>query len=93
MPSGYRIFGLLFVLFGLIVTAYHFFAFKTTVKGEPIEYMGRTIANEETYNIGLISQRQNGIVAGIGLANLGGLFLIAGRINPAIQQSNENHKS
>lgn len=67
MPSGYRIFGLLFVLFGLIVTAYYFFGFKTTVTHEPTGYRGQTMSSEETYNIGLISQRQNGIVTGIGL--------------------------
>jgi hypothetical protein len=80
-----RILGVLLIAGGLYLAGYFFLSFKTTVTSEPREIMGRMIGGGETHNIGLLSDRENGVAIGIGLANLGGLFVIAGTLETAFR--------
>ncbi|HTB84969.1 MAG TPA: hypothetical protein VK742_15040 [Candidatus Sulfotelmatobacter sp.] len=66
--SGLRTAGILLLLGGLVVTAYFFFGFDPSVESG----MGRV------NNIGLMADRQNGILIGIGLAIVGTIMLVIG---------------
>ena len=70
--SAVTSFGILFLVGGLICAAYFFVAFDTSVSSS---YGGRV------NNIGLLNQRQNGIMIGIGASILGGLLIIIGKNN------------
>jgi hypothetical protein len=66
--SGLRTFGILLLLGGLAVAAYFFLAFDTSVQSG----MGRV------NNLGLMADRQNGIIIGIGLGVVGTIMLVIG---------------
>lgn len=66
--SGLRTFGILLLLGGLAVAAYFFLAFDTSVESG----MGRV------NNLGLMADRQNGIIIGIGLGVVGTIMLVIG---------------
>ena len=64
--SSFRIIGALLLLGGLVITVYFFFLFDPSVSSG----MGRV------NNIGLMADRQNGIIVGIGLCIFGTLMLL-----------------
>lgn len=66
--SGLRTIGILLLLGGLAVSAYFFLAFDTSVESG----MGRV------NNLGLMADRQNGIILGIGLSVVGTIMLVIG---------------
>ncbi len=66
--SGLRTFGTLLLVAGLAVAAYFFLAFDTSVESG----MGRV------NNLGLMADRQNGIIIGIGLGVVGAIILVIG---------------
>jgi hypothetical protein len=66
--SGLRRVGILLLLAGLVVTAYFFFGFDTSVESG----VGRV------NNLGLMADRQNGILIGLGLAIVGTIMLVIG---------------
>lgn len=66
--SGLRTVGILLLLGGLAVSAYFFLAFDTSVESG----MGRV------NNLGLMADRQNGIILGIGLSVVGTIMLVIG---------------
>jgi hypothetical protein len=66
--SGLRTVGILLLLGGLAVSAYFFLAFDTSVESG----MGRI------NNLGLMADRQNGIILGIGLSVVGTIMLVIG---------------
>lgn len=68
--------GILLLLVGMAVTAYYLAFFETSV-----EVAKETIGNSKVgrvENIGLISQRQNGLIVGLAVALFGLISLIAG---------------
>ena len=67
-PSGLRIVGTLLLLGGLSVAAYFFLAFDTSVGSG----LGRV------NNLGLMADRQNGIIIGVGLSIVGTIMLVVG---------------
>jgi hypothetical protein len=68
--SGLQIIGTLFLIGGLAVIAYFFLAFDTSVESG----FGRV------NNLGLMADRQNGIIIGVGLSLVGTImFVIASR--------------
>lgn len=69
--SGLRTFGVLLLIGGLAVTGYFFFAFDTSVDTGDSS-IGRV------NNLGLMADRQNGIIIGIGLAVIGTIMLLIG---------------
>lgn len=66
--SGLRRVGILLLLAGLVVTAFFFFGFDTSVESG----VGRV------NNLGLMADRQNGILIGLGLAIVGTIMLVIG---------------
>lgn len=66
--SGLRTSGILLLLGGLVVTAFFYFGFDTSVESG----VGRV------NNIGLMADRQNGILIGLGLAIVGTIMLVIG---------------
>jgi hypothetical protein len=66
--SGLRRVGILLLLAGLLVTAFFFFGFDTSVESG----LGRV------NNLGLMADRQNGILIGLGLAIVGTIMLVIG---------------
>jgi hypothetical protein len=66
--SGLRIFGLLFLVVGLAATEYFFLVFDASVESG----VGRV------NNFGLMADRQNGIIIGIGLGVVGTIMLVIG---------------
>lgn len=66
--SGLRIFGILLLFCGLAVTAYFFFGFDTSVQSG----VGRV------HNLGLLADRQNGVIIGIGVGVVGAILLAVG---------------
>jgi hypothetical protein len=67
--------GLALLLGGMATACYYFFYFDTSVTVPGGEFIGVSRIN----NIGLISQRQNGIVFSIGASLLGCLLIFLGR--------------
>ena len=66
--SGLRTIGILLLLAGLVVTAFFFFGFDTSVDSG----VGRV------NNLGRMADRQNGILIGLGLAIVGTIMLVIG---------------
>lgn len=66
--SGLRTFGVLLLIGGLAVTGYFFLGYDTSVESG----IGRV------NNLGLMADRQNGIIIGIGLAVIGTIMLVIG---------------
>lgn len=63
--SGPQIFGVVLLIIGLVVAAYFLLAFDTSVESG----VGRV------NNLGLLADRQNGLIAGIGLGIVGTIIL------------------
>ncbi len=59
---------LLLLFFGIALGIYFFAAFDTTVVVPEREILGQTIGGHRVHNIGLLQDRQNGIMVGFGLA-------------------------
>ena len=70
----------LLLLGGIGVAVYYFCFFDVTVVTQPIEFMGRWIGGgDRINNIGLMADRQNGLIAGCASAVIGAILLVAGR--------------
>lgn len=71
--------GILMLLGGIAGSVYFFGFFNTTVTTEPVSFMGQTIeGGRRINNLGLMSDRQNGLTVSIGSAVLGTMLLFAG---------------
>lgn len=67
------------LLGGITGTVYFFGFFNTTVTAEPVSIMGQSFGGgEHINNLGLMADRQNGLIVSIGSALLGTIFLFAG---------------
>lgn len=64
--------GSLMLIGGLIGAAYFFFFFETSVDVPPQKIFGQTV--ERVNNLGLMAQRQNGIIFSFGVAIVGALI-------------------
>lgn len=60
---------------GLVCTGYFFFLFDTSVPVPTMSIGGNTVGGGKVNNIGLLSQKQNGINLGMGVAILGAILL------------------
>ena len=76
---GIRVLGLLLLLGGLGLAGYYFLAFDTSVVTPTTTILGTTIGGDRVNNIGLMADRQNGILIGMGCAILGAILMYAGR--------------
>ncbi len=68
---GLGIIGGLMIIGGLIAAAYFFFFFDSSVGFSTQEIFGQTIGGGRVNNLGLIAERQNGIIFSFGVAIVG----------------------
>ncbi|MFH0888394.1 MAG: zinc ribbon domain-containing protein [Planctomycetota bacterium] len=74
-----KILGGLLLVAGAIVATYYFYHFDTTVTVEPVEIMGKFYGGGgKVNNIGLLQDRQNGIIIGVALAVMGLICMAIG---------------
>jgi hypothetical protein len=75
------IIGLFLVVCGLGAAVYFFLAFDTSVE-VPVTDLGNglTVGGQWVNNIGLMADRQNGILVGFGFAAVGGVLMFIGRM-------------
>jgi len=83
--SGLSTLGCILLIIGLITVAYFWLVFDVGVKVEipEVTILGETFGGE-TYrvaNLDKMNQRQNGVVAGVGLSILGALLLGFGEVS------------
>ncbi|MES2930777.1 MAG: hypothetical protein V4665_03260 [Patescibacteria group bacterium] len=67
--------GIVLLLFGLATGIYFLLFFDTSVAVPQREFMGEIIGSGRVNNLGLMSDRQNGINLGFGAAFLGVILL------------------
>lgn len=73
--------GLFLVVIGLIAVVYYFAFFDTSVAVESVDLgNGTSIGGGRVNNIGLLADRQNGIIVGFGMAAAGGVLMYIGRM-------------
>ena len=75
---------------GLVCTGYFFFLFDTSVPVPTMSIGGNTVGGGRVNNIGLLSQKQNGINLGMGVAILGAILLAtsSNKNNEKAEESN-----
>jgi hypothetical protein len=64
------------IIVGLCVAGYFFLFFDPSVEVPKQEILGQTIGGGRVVNIGLMADRQNGIIIGLGLAILGAILMV-----------------
>lgn len=74
-----RVLGGLMLAGGLLATTYFFLFFDTTVAVPTTEIFGTEVGGGRVNNIGLMADRQNGIIFGLGIAVLGVILMYMGR--------------
>jgi hypothetical protein len=77
--SPLRPIGLLVCASGLAAVLYFFTAYDTSVEVPQIEVAGQVVGGGRVNNLGLMSQRQNGIIIGSVVALMGFGAFLAGR--------------
>ena len=75
MKSIFRMLGLALVMGGVAALCYYFFYFDTSVSVPGGELIGLS----RVHNIGLMSQRQDGMLFSVATAIFGGLLIYLGR--------------
>ncbi len=70
--------GIVMLLGGIAGAVYFFLFFNTTVTTPTIDVSGQSIGGGQVNNIGLMADRQNGLILSIGSSILGTLLLFAG---------------
>lgn len=66
--------GGLMILAGLVGAVFFFFFFETSVEVPTTELLGQTIGGGRVNNLGLMAQRQNGMIFSFGVAIVGAVF-------------------
>jgi hypothetical protein len=74
-----RFVGVLLLMGGLSASVYYYLAFDTSVQVPKTVIMGQTFGGGRVNNLGLMQDRQNGILFGFGAAILGGVLTYLGR--------------
>jgi hypothetical protein len=80
--SSIQWFGVLLCAVGTVAALYFFTVFDTSVEVPISEIMGHTVGGERVNKLGLMNQRQNGIVISCVIALIGLILLLVGRITP-----------
>jgi hypothetical protein len=80
--SSIQWFGVLLCAVGTVAALYFFTVFDTSVEVPISEIMGHTVGGEHVNNLGIMNQRQNGIVISCVIALIGLILLLVGRITP-----------
>jgi len=71
--------GLILCALGLVAAAFFFLAYDTSVEVPTKEVAGQTVGGGRVNNLGLMSQRQNGIIISCVVALIGVAVFLAGR--------------
>lgn len=74
-----RILGALIFFCGVLATFYFFAVFDTSVTIPTREILGQTFGGQRVNNIGLMQDKQNGIMVGMGVSAFGMLLMYTGR--------------
>ena len=77
--SAQRLIGVVLMTLGLAAAAYFNFMFDVSVAVPSMDIMGTTVGGGRVNNIGLMAERQNGILMGIGAAILGAVLYVTGK--------------
>ncbi|MBV9851033.1 MAG: zinc ribbon domain-containing protein [Armatimonadetes bacterium] len=77
-PSPVRIFGCFLLIAGVWCAGYFFLFFDTSVPVQSPGFVSSPYAIERVNNLGLMADRQNGILIGLGMAILGALMTLFG---------------
>jgi hypothetical protein len=67
------------LLGGVLAACYFLFLFDTSVAVPTTEFMGVSVGGGRVNNIGLMADRQNGIIFSLGIAVLGMFLMFLGR--------------
>lgn len=70
-----RVLGVLVFIYGLIYGIFYWQFFDTSVQVPSQEIFGQVIGGQRVHNIGLLQDKQNGILLGFGAAAVG--FIVA----------------
>ena len=71
-----REFGLVLLIAGLCGTFYFALMFDTSVEVPETSFMEQTIGGDRVNNLGLMADRQNGIIVSLGIAVIGTLMML-----------------
>lgn len=71
--------GIIFLVGGICAALYFFILFDVSVAVPSMSFMGSEIGGGRVNNIGLMAQRQNGILISIAVAMLGGFLVFMSR--------------
>lgn len=71
--------GLVLMVVGVLVAIYFFLFFDTSVEVPSQAILGTMIGGGRVNNLGLMADRQNGIIVGFGVAFIGGVVLLLNR--------------
>jgi hypothetical protein len=70
--------GVTALVIGIATVVYYLNFFSVTVTTPQISILGQSIGGGEVNNVGLLSDRQNGLIVGISVTLLGAILLISG---------------
>lgn len=76
--SGMNVLGLFIFIIAAAATYYYAFAFDTTVAVPSVTISGTQIGGGLVNNVGLMNEKSNGILMGVGGCILGVLFMVIG---------------
>jgi len=70
-PEFLKVLGIILFLGGVAAAVYYYGYFDTTVTTERVEIFGEVIGGQRVHNVGLMQERQIGLIISIGAALLG----------------------
>lgn len=74
-----RALGAILFIGGLVAAVYYFQYFDTTVASPQIEIFGQTVGGGRVHNIGLMQERQSGLLIGGAIAAAGFILVLVGQ--------------
>lgn len=87
------IIGIILLAFGVLGACFFFFIFNTTVQVPTFEILGTTAGGGYVNNLGLMADRQNGILFSFGIMILGCFLMFMDRSNPGTQPVDQKTKT
>jgi prepilin-type processing-associated H-X9-DG protein len=91
-PSLIGVIGIILMGLGILGACYFFFIFSTAVQVPTSDFMGTTIGGGYVNNIGLMADRQNGILFSFGIAMIGCFLFFLDRSNANRQPITDKQK-
>jgi hypothetical protein len=91
-PSLMGVIGIILISLGILGACYFFLLFSTAVQVPSTDFMGTTIGGGYVNNIGLMADRQNGILFSFGMAIIGCFLFFIDRSNSNRQSITDKQK-